>query len=185
MPYKNKEDAIKNRKKYFSENREEILKKQREYHLSNKEKRNQKNRIYHLNNKEKMNKKSSDYYSKNKEKIHEIKHTDKWYINLYSTIKRRNKHIFKTDCDFNSNYLKELFETNQGICYWFKIPMQPSINPRYPLQPSIDRLDNTKGYVKDNIVICCLFANTGRSNTYVLEWENVIKIIKENIKKQD
>ena len=109
MPYKNKEDAIKNRKRHFLENREEILKKQKIYYLENKEKINKQHREYHLNNKEKISKKCSEYYFKNKEQISKIRYIDKWFCSLYLTIKSRNKRMFKIDCDFDSNYLKESF----------------------------------------------------------------------------
>lgn len=60
--------------------------------------------------------------------------------------------------------LRLLWEKQDGRCYWLKIKM--SLKDLYvahsPFAPSVDRIDNTKGYHLDNIVLCTRFANKGR-----------------------
>ncbi len=55
-----------------------------------------------------------------------------------------------------------LFEAQQGLCYWFGIPMTPSTVSQDVFKPSLDRLDNSKGYTKDNVVLSTRAANIGR-----------------------
>lgn len=67
--------------------------------------------------------------------------------------------------------LKDVWENQQGKCYWFDIPLDldllykdhPGWFPKHPLAPSVDKIDDKLDYTKDNIVICCRFANFGRN----------------------
>ena len=67
--------------------------------------------------------------------------------------------------------IKELYVNQNGECYWFGIELEPSLKPKHPYQPSIDRLDNSKGYTKDNIVLCCYSANIGRNRNTADDWK--------------
>jgi len=67
--------------------------------------------------------------------------------------------------------LKEIWERQGGRCYWFNIPLDlnllykdhPDWYPKHPLAPSVDKIDETGDYTRDNLVICCRFANFGRN----------------------
>jgi len=73
--------------------------------------------------------------------------------------------------------INELYEKQNGLCYWFKIPLIPSLSTKHPQQPSLDRLDRNRGYTKDNIVLTCYSANIGRNENDVETWENFLKIL--------
>jgi hypothetical protein len=73
--------------------------------------------------------------------------------------------------------INEMFEGQNGLCYWFNIPLIPSTQTKHPQQPSLDRLDGTKGYIKDNVVLCCYSANIGRNETDIETWKNFISLI--------
>ena len=73
--------------------------------------------------------------------------------------------------------VNEMFEKQNGLCYWFKIPLIPSTQKKHPQQPSLDRLDRNKGYTKDNVVLCCYSANIGRNENDLNVWEDFLKII--------
>ena len=58
----------------------------------------------------------------------------------------------------------DIFDSQEGKCFWSGIQMLPSKIHRYPFKPSPDRLDNSLGYTKDNVVLCCVFMNVGRNS---------------------
>jgi DNA-directed RNA polymerase subunit RPC12/RpoP len=88
---------------------------------------------------------------------------NRWATYLLNTAKgsARRKNL---EIDIDESFILELYEKQNGLCYWFQIPLVPSDVHRDPRKPSIDRLDPKKGYVKDNIVIACMCANIGRSD---------------------
>lgn len=90
-----------------------------------------------------------------------------WQSVLYRRCKR-----FTIDTDIDIHFINELFYSQGGKCYWLKIYMESN---HYLLQPSLDRIDNERGYYKDNIILCSLFANRGRNQASFEEFESFIK----------
>jgi hypothetical protein len=80
--------------------------------------------------------------------------------------------------------LKEQYIKQNGKCHWLNIPLNlnHTLISWHPLACSCDRLDNKIGYLKDNIVITCRFANLGRGAASQELFEEALKTIKENIK---
>ena len=81
--------------------------------------------------------------------------------------------------------LKHIWESQRGRCYWFNIPLDlgllykdhPEWYPKHPLAPSVDKIDDSGDYTKDNLVICCRFANFGR-NVYPFDkMHEVIRVL--------
>lgn len=94
-----------------------------------------------------------------------------WQNTLIHDSKRGKEHNLTVE-DIN-----RMFEEQKGLCYWFKVPLIPSDSSKHPQQPSLDRLDGTKGYTKDNVVLTCYSANIGRNENSVEVWEEFIKKI--------
>ncbi len=73
------------------------------------------------------------------------------------------------------------------ICPVLGIPLFPSVgNGRkqpalIPNSPSVDRLDNNKGYTPDNIRVISVRANDIKSNATLEELEAVVAYVKENL----
>ncbi len=75
--------------------------------------------------------------------------------------------------------INEIYEEQHGLCFWFKIPLIPSNEKKHPQQPSLDRLDRTKGYTRDNVVLCCYSANIGRNENDVETWRKFLSVLLE------
>ena len=112
---------------------------------------------------------------KNKEK-EKLKYQERkirlWSNSLLSNSKSR-------DCEntLSVNDIEEIYKKQNGLCYWFNVPLIPTLTKKHPQQPSLDRLDRLKGYTIDNVVLCCYAANIGRNETDVETWNNFIDVL--------
>jgi hypothetical protein len=95
-----------------------------------------------------------------------------WQNTLINDSKRRG-----VDHNLTIDDINELYNKQNGLCYWFKIPLSPSNIKKHPQQPSIDRLDQNKGYTKDNVVLSCYSANIGRNENDLSVWLEFIKLL--------
>jgi hypothetical protein len=68
------------------------------------------------------------------------------------------------EADIDGAFVLELFERQGGRCYWLGVPLIPSTDKRGSQRPSLDRVDCSRGYTKDNVVLACKFANIGRQD---------------------
>lgn len=93
-----------------------------------------------------------------------------WAFKLVNSLRKREKGqdgrkklITNTISDITVNYLINLLKKQNNKCFYSEKDLDldnPIFNPR---QPSLDRLDSNKGYTRDNVVICCLSENYGKS----------------------
>jgi hypothetical protein len=58
----------------------------------------------------------------------------------------------------------DIFRAQEGLCYWFGVPLVPSAVALHPQKPSLDKIDSDAGYTRDNTVLACVAANLGRSS---------------------
>ncbi len=87
----------------------------------------------------------------------------------------------KYDFDIDEQFISELYEKQNGKCFWFGVNLKPSNIAKYPWQPSLDRLDREKGYTKDNVVLACYTANIGRNTSDEATFSLFVKDLKETI----
>ena len=79
--------------------------------------------------------------------------------------------------DLNVEVIEELWVKQAGRCYWFGVGLQLGQVPRHPLMPSLDRLDNHKGYTRKNVVLASFAANMGRSSMPAADFKLVVATI--------
>ena len=83
---------------------------------------------------------------------------------LSGRIRKGNQSTRRHEISITIEDLKEAWKKQNGKCYWLKInvSLEDLFISRSPFAPSVDRLDSSVGYHKDNIVLCSRFANLGR-----------------------
>ena len=82
--------------------------------------------------------------------------------------------------------LAEIWDRQGGKCYWFGIDLDITLlykdhkdwMHKHPLAPSIDKIDVSGDYTKDNIVICTRFANFGRNVCDFDRFHEIVKVLK-------
>ncbi len=82
--------------------------------------------------------------------------------------------------DLTVDNINEMFENQNGLCYWFKVPSITSDKCKHPQQPSPERLDRSKGYTKDNVVLACYSANIGSNENDLETWQNFLNLLFKN-----
>jgi hypothetical protein len=68
----------------------------------------------------------------------------------------------KIPCTITEKTLRELWEEQDGFCYYSGIAMEEAGSGPYSL--SIDQVDPAKGYTADNVVLCLSVVNTMKWN---------------------
>jgi len=110
----------------------------------------------------------------------------RWYV-LRSQYRDRKK---KYGCDITVEYLKQLWEEQGGICPFTKwkliLPQNTSkaweIND--PRNASLDRIDNSKGYIQGNVRFISVMANIARqtfSDEQLIDFCNHVTIHNHNL----
>ena len=132
---------------------------------------------YQKENKEERNARArSKYVSKRK-----TPKRAKWALSLASGIRKRcnrpksSERVIEYDKDITSLYLMELFDKQGGKCYYTGMPMNfPNVRLT---KPSVDRIDSTKGYTKDNIVLCCMGINFLKNNESIEDFQKFMSLL--------
>lgn len=168
--HENKEQILIQNKLYYEKNKEKLLEYGKQYntayyennHIDILEKRKQ----YYHDNAEQINQKRKNSYQMNIEerREHSRKQYYKYFVSsLVLGMKNRakKKHL---DFDVDAEYLANLFIQQNNCCAVTKISFEFGEDGfrksyRRPFAPSIDRIDCTKGYTKDNIRIVCVVVN--------------------------
>lgn len=106
---------------------------------------------------------------------------ERWAENLNYSAHAKTKTARFGPSDLDADYIRSLFEQQGGRCYWLGVPMVPSGAKRDPRRPSLDRLDNSRGYVRGNVVLACMFANMGRSQLDAGEFRAFVRELMQQV----
>ena len=151
------------RKLYRLENKKHIVQSSREYYSKNKSTIDDKHKQYRDNNKEVIIERSNTYRTNNREK--RLLDSSK-----FSATKKGIEHTIT---------LADIVIPIR--CPYLNIKLTNIINKgAIPTNSSIDRIDNTKGYVKDNIQIISTKANIMKNSSTIEQLitfaKNILKI---------
>ena len=153
----------------------------KQYYANNKEKIYEYNKLYYQNNKEKVLATSKEYRLKNKDRIHDYKqeygkklqninkHSDirtAFLTRKISAMKSRQHSVTLTPEELLELIPKDLKCPVFGTKFTYGT--QPtSLDKQKGM--SVDRIDNSKGYHKDNVVVVSFKANTMKSSATLKE----------------
>ena len=104
-----------------------------------------------------------------------------WEKTLIQGCKKRAKE-FNLTFDLKEKDLTDLFKKQKGRCFWFGVKLNYISQKKYLFKTSVDRIDNSRGYTKNNIILCSYFANIGRSDASFSEWQASSKKIIKSLK---
>jgi len=144
-------DKIKN-KVYYQENKERICQNVKKYAHENREKIILKHKQYYKKNKKEILKQSKKY--KNKVVISVLV----WNCKAHD--KKFNRFFNITE-----EWVKKVLDHQQWECYHCNKYLLLENGDRDPDQISIDRVDNSKGHSKGNVVLSCWDCNNTRRKT--------------------
>ncbi len=100
-----------------------------------------------------------------------------WLINLLKSAKtRKSKNGVPKKCTLTLDDLIRLYEKQNGLCAISNLQMDFKSGSLYSI--SIDRIDNSIGYDKDNIQLTCRWANIGRGTASLEEMKKVVLAIR-------
>src|SRR3990167_696828 len=143
------------------------------------EERTAKAKAEYWRNPEKKRRRATDWNRAHPEVVREknrcecMRRRTEWSRGLVVNLSARAKKSGRA-FDLTIDFLEQLFAKQRGLCHWLGIPMQASVEKREPRRPSVDRLDNSRGYTQDNVVLTCMFANLGRSTASVEEMQQFV-----------
>lgn len=113
-----------------------------------------------------------------------------WYearnINLsqkIAIILKRTKTKYKKlgkQFDLTKKFILDLYEKQQGKCFYTGLDLLVSSDESNYHCLSIDRIDSSKGYTQDNVVLCCWIINRIKINLSVDEFVNYCKLVANN-----
>ena len=149
-----------------STNREKVNAKHKEWYKVNKDKVLEKCRDYHKRYRDKIASYKKDWQVEDKQKYLE-KHI---LMSAKDRAKRRN-------LDFDIT-IEDIVVPD--VCPVLGIPIFVTNGSATDNSPSLDRIDNTKGYVKGNVFVISNRANTLKRDGNIIELAMIIDYIKRN-----
>jgi len=153
---------------YAEKNREKILKNNKEYYEKNKEKHAEKSKEYREKNATEIKKSKKEYYAKNVDDIKVRKLAKKQTIEgtLKNLVNKRIEYNKERGqpCDLDVEYIELLLKKQNSKCIYCNHDLEIMFKSNKLQQISIDRIDSSKLYSKDNINISCLFCNLAKND---------------------
>jgi hypothetical protein len=80
--------------------------------------------------------------------------------------------------DLTKDYIQELLEEQNYKCYYTKVDLKVGTKLT---NPTIDRIDSSKGYIQGNVVICTEICNIMKNDLSTEEFKSQINLLYNNI----
>jgi hypothetical protein len=110
-----------------------------------------------------VSKGKSDFYCTTECFLSSVKNPLSPFLEILRSLKKRYWSRGKVT-QLNLDFLVELWDKQKGICPYTGIKMELSGREKHgPCSASLDRIDSSKGYEKDNVEFVCLFINYGKN----------------------
>jgi hypothetical protein len=174
MAYKNPED----RKAYREANREKITAYKKAWREANREKIEAYNTAYREANKERIKARDKAYRETNKETL--AAKTKAWRETHpeKALLKRARARANKIGQEFN---IDESDIVIPAVCPILGIELKLADGRMEPGSPSLDRIDNSKGYIKGNVAVISNRANRIKSNCTADDLRRIAEWIDEQL----
>jgi hypothetical protein len=165
----NRERILKEKVEYFAKNKDKILPRTKEYGKTHRPQMRAYEAIYRDSHREQRRTGSAAHHD------HRREHDFASYL-LQATKRNANaRHMTHT---ITRDDIQRLIDRQNGRCYWWGIRLVPSTGRRDPERPSLDRLDNSRGYEPDNVVLSCLGANLSRSSNSAERYQRFCDLLR-------
>jgi secreted Zn-dependent insulinase-like peptidase len=99
---------------------------------------------------------------------------------MYQTLRHAKN---RAEVTITVDYLMDIFEKQQGKCALSGVEMTWHKGKILPTSISIDRIDNSKGYVEGNVRLVCVVVNAFKSTQTDDELYEFAKCLVENMAK--
>jgi len=159
-------------KVYALNNKEKVLVHKEKWIRNNKEYMKTYHKKYHEENREEIN----AYHRKRSKERRSEKPFHSRLTSLRSSAKKRNLQF-----NLKVSDLEDLWEKQNGLCFYSKKKMDLLAGDKKNTF-SVDRIDSTKGYIVNNVVLCRWIVNLMKNDMNVDEFINEVKILNENMK---
>lgn len=128
----------------------------------------------HLQLKRTYGNRCKDCHNKRKRDLRRTKYVtqEERFNEILRTIRYRSRKSNLGDTDLTLEFIQNLFTKQDGKCFYSGIVMNferwGSKRKKYSI--TVDRIDPSKGYTKDNVVLSSWAANVGKSNFSLNEY---------------
>lgn len=103
-----------------------------------------------------------------------------WKKGLLGTAKKNSKLLGK-EIEIDEQFIEHLFQVQNGRCFWSNVPLLLVNDLKHPQKPSLDRIDNSRGYTKDNVVLTCFSMNFARNINDFNTFKDFIEVLKKSL----
>jgi hypothetical protein len=100
------------------------------------------------------------------------------------TASEKNQKSKRVDPQLSWRDLQKKFNRQGGKCHWLGVKLDPNNNfyKYHPMAMSVDRIESSRGYTYDNIVISSRMANLGRGTYPANKYKYMCKKITNRLK---